>query len=350
MSTRRGRSDEPVRRRTSHQQPSERPMTVQRVFIPDPIHADGVAALRRHFDVYSAPNGDAQARRQAFQQADAVVVRNSAVDARLLDASPKLKVISKHGAGVDNIDIKRATDHGIVVANVPGANAGSVAEATVALMLATLRRVPEIHELVKDGRYGARFELQFEQLSGRTLGLVGIGNIGARVARMCGRGFDMRVLAYDPGLSAAEVAERGASKVDDLDRLLAEADVVSLHLPLTADTFHILDRKRLEQMKPTAIVVNAARGALIDEPALAEALHAGVIAGAGLDVLETEPPLLDGPILSAPNVVLSPHTAGNSVEAARRLAVSSAEIVIAALTGQKPPGLLNPEVWEARRR
>ncbi len=324
-------------------------MTAFRVFIPDPIHSDGVERLREHFVVAAPAAGDDSTRRHGIAEADAVIVRNIPVDAELLAAAPRLKVISKHGAGVDNIDMAAATRLGIVVANVPGGNAAAVAEATVALMLAALRRVPEVDGLVRNGRYAARFELAFEQLSGRTLGLIGIGNIGARVAAICNRGFGMRVLAYDPGLTPAEVEKRGAEKVDTLQALLSMSDAVSLHLPLTADTHHLIGRDQLRQMKSTAVLVNAARGPLIDERALAQALRDGVIAGAGLDVLEVEPPALDNPILAAPHVVLSPHTAGNTVEAARHLAVSAAEIVIATASGQKPASLLNPEVWERRR-
>ena len=287
-------------------------MTLPRVFIPDPIHADGIARLGAHFTVDAPDSKDDATRRQCFASADAVIVRNLGIDAALMDNSPRLKVIAKHGAGVDNIDIPAATARGIVVASVPGGNADAVAEATVAMMLAALRRVPEVHGLVTGGRYAARWELQFEQLLDRTLGLVGIGNIGARVARICAEGFRMRVLAYDPALPEAAVRERGAEKVEDLTKLLAASDAVSLHLPLTAETRHIIGRRELKAMKPTAVLVNAARGPLIDEAALAEALHDRQIAGAALDVFEVEPPSPDNPILNAPNVVLSPHTAGNT--------------------------------------
>ena len=321
-----------------------------RVFIPDPIHVDGVARLAERFVVDQPSAGDGDARHRRFAEADAVIVRNIAVDRTVLDAAPRLKVIAKHGAGVDNIDVAAATARGIVVANIPGGNADAVAEATVALMLAALRRVPEVHRLVVNGGYAARFAMQFGQLFGRTLGLVGIGNIGARVAQICAAGFRMRVLAYDPGLSAAAIAKRGADKVDDLASLLATADVVSLHLPLNERTRHLIGAAEIALMKPTAILVNAARGSLVDEAALAEALRENRIAGAGLDVLEVEPPAPDNPLLTLRNVVLSPHTAGNTVEAARQLALASADIVIAALTGRKPEGLLNGEVWERRRR
>ena len=225
-----------------------------------------------------------------------------------------------------------------------------MAEGAVALMLAALRRVPEVHALVASGRYSARWDLQYGQLWQKTLGLVGIGNIGARVARICARGFDMKVLAYDPSLTAAEVGERGAEKVDDLHRLLAAADAVSLHVPLTESTFHMIGRGEFAAMKPTAILVNTARGPLVDESALAAALAERRIAGAGIDVFEAEPPAADNPLLKAPNIVLSPHTAGSTVEAARYLSIASAEIAIAVLSGRQPSGLLNPDVWERRRQ
>ena len=325
-------------------------MTRSRVFIPDPVHADGIARLAPLFEVDAPSHQDDADRRKSFAAADAVIVRNLRIDAALMDACPKLKVIAKHGAGVDNIDIAAATARGIIVASVPGGNADAVAEATVALMLAAIRRVPRVHQLVTSGRYSARFTLQFEQLTERTLGLVGIGNIGARVAKICAGGFRMRILAYDPGLSADAVRERGAGKVEALGDLLAEADIVSLHLPLTAATHHIIGREQLAAMKPTAILVNAARGPLIDENALADALREGRIGGAGLDVFEVEPPSPRNPLLSVPNVVLSPHTAGNTVEAARFLSLASADIVIAALAGAKPASFLNPEVWDRRWR
>ena len=160
----------------------------------------------------------------------------------------------------------------------------------------------------------------------------------------------MRILAYDPGLSRADITARGAEKVKNLGALLAEADVASLHLPLTRETRHIIGREQLRLMKRSAILVNTARGPLIDEIALCEALNAEAISGAGLDVLESEPPAAGNPILSAPNVVLSPHTAGSTEEADRHLALAAAENVIAVIKGRRPKDLLNPEIWQRRRR
>ena len=324
-------------------------MSKPRVFIPHPIHADGIARLGEGFAV-DAPETESEAGFvRSFAEADALIVRNLKVDAERMDGAPRLKVIAKHGAGVDNIDIPAATARGIVVASVPGANADAVAEATVAMMLAALRRVPTVHAAVAEAHYEARWGLLFGQLLDGTLGLLGIGNIGARVARICSAGFRMRILAYDPGLSADAVAERGAEKVDDLHALLARCDVVSLHLPLSEATRHIIGAAELRAMKPTAVLVNAARGPLVDEAALAAALAAGEIAGAALDVFEVEPPTAASPILTAPNTVLSPHTAGNTVQTARALATASADIIIDVAAGRRPAHLLNPEVWTRRR-
>lgn len=324
-------------------------MTLPRILIPHPIHGDGLARLAGRFTIDAPAKFDEAKKREAFAAADAVIVRNLGIDAALMDASPKLRVIAKHGAGVDNIDIAAATARGVVVASVPGGNADAVAEAAVAMMLAAIRQVPKVHNLVASGQYAARWSLQYEQLLGRTLGLLGIGSIGARVARICSGGFRMKILAYDPGLSADQVRERGGEKVDDLHALLAQSDVVSLHLPYIPATHHVIDAAALRAMKPTAVLVNAARGPLVDEAALVEALNAGTIAGAALDVFETEPPPADAPIFTAKNIVLSPHTAGNTIDAARILACSSADIALAVFAGEKPAGFLNPEVWDKRR-
>ena len=325
-------------------------MDLPRAILPDPIHSDGIARLREHFLVEVFSDREQDMRLSAMMHADAVIVRNVPIGAELMDRCQRLKIISKHGAGVDNIDLGAASERGIVVTNVPGGNADAVAEGAVALMLATLRRVPEVHWQVASGNYSVRWHLRYAQLTKRTLGLVGIGKIGTRVAAICSGGFGMRILAYDPALSQAGVAARGAAKVESLDVLLAEADVVSLHLPLTRETHHLIGREELRRMKRSAILVNTARGPLIDEAALSEALAAGEISGAGLDVLEIEPPAADNPILSAPNVVLSPHTAGSTEEADRHLALAAAENAIAVISGRRPMDLLNPQIWQQRRR
>lgn len=310
-----------------------------------------MARLRASFEIVAPVTAlDEAGWRAEFARADAVIVRNFKVDARLIEASRRLRVISKHGAGYDNIDVAAASARGIVVANVPGGNAEAVAEGAVGLMLAVSRQVPQVHALVTQGGYAARWRLKLGQLTGKTLGIVGLGDIGSRVARICARGFGMRVIAFHPSLSAEETARRGATKVETLAALLAEADVVTLHAPMRPQNRHLIDAAALLRMKPDAILINTARGPLVDERALAEALNEGRIGGAGLDVFEIEPPAPDNPILSARNVVLSPHVSGNTVEALRALALASANIVINVFDDARPEGLLNPEIWDERRR
>lgn len=324
-------------------------MPLRVIAIPDPIHAAGIDRLKASFDVRVGSLNDREGQRRMIREADAVVIRNLKLDADLLHASPRLKLIAKHGVGVDNIDIDTATGLGIPVTNIPGGNAAAVAEGTVALMLAVLRRTPDVHRRMAAGETGLRWNLRFGQLTGRTLGLVGCGDIGSRVAAICAGGFSMRVLGYDPGRSASDLNRRGIEKVNRLELLLAEADVVSLHVPLTPETHHMIGARQLADMKQSAVLVNAARGALIDETALHEALLDGRIAGAALDVFEVEPPDASHPLLSLPNMVATPHTSGSTDDADQLLAVGCADIVAAVFADRRPATLINPEVWSRRR-
>jgi D-3-phosphoglycerate dehydrogenase len=261
-----------------------------------------------------------------------------------------LKVIGKHGVGVDNIDIAAATKAGIAVFNTPGANAVAVAEGAVALMLAVVKRIRAGHDLVASGRFAERGPWRAGDLSGKTLGLVGGGRIAGEVARIAGRGFGMRIRVYDPYVSAAQAEAMGARKIESLEAMLGEADIVSIHVPLTAETKGLIGRARIARMKPDAVLVNTARGGIVDEAALAEALATGRLSGAGIDVFENEPPANDNPLFKLPNVVLSPHVAGITEDSARKMAVGAAQGVVDVLQGRKPEALLNPEVWARRRR
>jgi len=318
------------------------------VVIPDPVHPDVFEALEARFRVMG---GDEFGRDQkkALAQADAVIPRSFKMPKEILEACPRLKVIARHGAGVDSVDMATASRLGIVVANVPGGNGKAVAEATVALMLGAIWRTPVAHEFVRSNQFERRWELHFEQRTDRVLGLVGLGNIGARIAHICGAGFDMKVLGYDPFVDRDRMAKIGVEKVDDLATLLRSADVVSLHLPLTAETHHLIGQDELKLMKKRAVLVNAARGKLVDGKALCCALQEGWIAGAGLDVFEVEPPLPDDPLLRAPNLVMTPHSASLSVEADRNVGLACADIVDRVFAGRQPETFINREVWAARR-
>jgi D-3-phosphoglycerate dehydrogenase len=317
--------------------------------IVDPIHPEGIAILAAAGEVVElfAPGVDAA---RAWAEADGLVVRTSPLPAARLGACTRLKVIGKHGVGVDNIDIAAATEAGIVVFNTPHANTLAVAEGAVALMLAVVKRIRAGHDIVASGRFAERGPWCVGDLSGKTLGLVGGGRIAAEVARICRNGFGMHILVYDPYAGEAQAAAMGAEKVHGLDAMLARADIVSIHAPLTGETRNLLGRGRLAHLKPGAILINTARGGIVDEAALADALAAGRLGGAGLDVFEEEPPPADHKLFGLANVVLSPHVAGITEDSARKMAVGAAQGVVDVLGGRRPEAMLNGEVWNRRRR
>lgn len=273
------------------------------------------------------------------------------VNADLIAACPQLLCVSTGGAGYDTVDVAACTAAGIAVVNQAGANANSVAEHTFALLLAVAKRIVEADNKLHHASGFSREDLMGDEIHGSTIGLVGLGEIGTRTARVA-KGFGLEVLAYDPLLKAECIRERGAEPVS-LDTLLQRSDVVSLHCPLNQQTRHLLGAEQFAAMKPGAIFVSTARGGIHDEAALYAALKSGHLRGAGLDVWDVEPPRQDAPLLSLPNVVASFHTAGVSHGGRRNVARSSAQQVAHMLRGERPPHLLNPEVWErfeARRR
>jgi D-3-phosphoglycerate dehydrogenase len=286
----------------------------------------------------------------ALKQADAIIVRAFKVTAAILDQAPRLVIVSKHGAGFETIDIEAASEHHILVSNTGAANAGSVAEYAVTLMLATLRKIPRMHQMVLDGRFKERISLVFGDLWGRTIGLIGYGNIGRIVARITAGGFSCRVIAYDPFIDAATMKADGVEKVEKLADLLAQADAVSIHTPLNAGTRGLIGAAELRLMKPSAVLVNTSRGAIIDQTALTAALKEGIIYGAGIDVFDPEPPTADHPLFAdIENVVLSPHLGGATLASRRQTALEAAESALSALSGTRPKFLLNPDEWERRR-
>lgn len=315
------------------------------VLVLDPIHEDGIARLAQSFRL-KLPGEMLSA--EDLGEAKAAVVRAFEVNGAWLSRTPNLRIVTKHGSGVDNIDIPAATAHGVMVANTPGgANSTAVAEGAVALMLAVLRKVREMDCLVRENRFDERWKLRLGDLTGGRLGLVGFGQIARVTARIGGAGFGMTVSAYDPFVSAEEMAKAGVTKVDDLIDLMASSDVISVHVPLSARTRHLIGARELAAMPHHAIIVNTSRGGLIHEPALAAALREGRIAGAGIDVFDVEPPPADDPLFALPNVVLSPHVAGVTNGSMRDMALNVARVVEEALSGQKPATLLNADALAA---
>ncbi len=262
----------------------------------------------------------------------------------LLARCPNLLCVSSTGAGFDTVDVDACTRAGIAVVSQIGANAPAVAEMAIGLMLAVSRRIVESDRKLRTQTGFSRESVMGHDIGGKTLGIVGLGHAGTRTAALA-RAFGMRVLAVDPFLSPEEIRARGAEPAE-LDTLVRVADVVSLHCPRDKDTLNLFDAARFAAMKPGAIFVSTARGGVHDETALADALRTGHLAGAGLDVWQQEPPPLDHPLLALDNVVATFHTAGVSHEGRHNVASMAAEQVVGMLRGEKPPRLVNPEVWE----
>lgn len=269
-----------------------------------------------------------------FAGAGGVLLRSGYATAELLDLLPDLRVVAVHGAGVDPVDLAACAARGVAVTNTPGANANAVAELAIALMLSLLRGIP-------DAAHRARAEKAWDaarhtggELRGRTLGLVGLGRIGARVATVA-RAFGARTLAHDPALADREIAARGAEPAG-FEALLAASDIISLHAPATPETHRMIDAAALARTRPGALLVNCARGSLVDESALADALRRGRLGGAALDVLDGEPPDPASPIYDAPNLVLTPHMAGSTRECLREIAAVAGADIVRVLDGEAP--------------
>jgi D-3-phosphoglycerate dehydrogenase len=264
------------------------------------------------------------------------------VGREFLTQCPQILVVSASGAGFDAIDVAACTEAGVIAVNQTGGNREAVGEHTLGMMLSLTKRIGETDKALRCGEIVDRIAYMGDDLYGKTVGIVGFGNTGTRVAELCSGLFAMTVLAYDPYVGANAMAAREARKVE-LDELLQTSDFVSLHCPLTAETTRMIGARALAQMKKGAFFLTAARGGIHDEAALYDALKSGQLAGAGVDVWEQEPPPMDHPLLTLPNVIASPHTAGVTHAARRRLALMAAEQLIDILRGGQPQRMLNAE-------
>ncbi len=319
---------------------------MDKVVVADPLDRSGLDLLRDGgADVVEALDGAALAR--SIAEADALLVRSrTRVDAGLLEAAPQLRVIGRVGIRVDNIDLDEATARGILVFNVPGANLLSAVEHTFALLLALARHVPAADAALKQGRWD-RKRFAGMELHGKTLGIIGLGRIGQRVAARA-RAFEMEVVAHDPFLRPDVTMRLGIEAVS-LSALLTRADVVSVHTPLTDQTRGLLGAAELARMRPGALLVNCARGGIVEEDALLEALESGSIGGAALDVFAEEPPT-DRALIDHPRVVATPHLGDQTREAQERASVEAAKMMLAALAGSLSLSAVNlPFSWDPQR-
>ena len=265
--------------------------------------------------------------------------------AELMARCPELLVMSTSGAGYDPVDVAACTAAGVLVVNQSGANAEAVAEHTIAMILSLTKNILQTDRSLRKERGVDRETFKGRNAQGRTVGIIGLGQVGRRVARLCGAGLEMRVLAYDPYLTEAECQARGAMPVA-LETLLAQADFVTLHCPLSAETRSLIGPRELALMQPDAFLINTARGGIVDESALAAALETQQVAGAGIDVWTVEPPLLEHPLLTFDNVIATYHTAGVTVDSRHTMAQWNAEQLVQIFQGHYPPRLVNPEAWE----
>ncbi|MFQ6018410.1 MAG: hydroxyacid dehydrogenase [Kiloniellaceae bacterium] len=308
---------------------------MKKVLIIQPIHEAGLNVLRREADLaYEVVTDLAGDHLKAkVKDADAIIVRTARLGAEAIEAARKLRIVSRHGVGYDNVDVAALTRRRIPLTVIGDVNAVTVAEHALYMMLTLARRGLGYDRAVRAGHFDIRETWATAELWRKKALILGLGRIGREVARRC-RGFDMEVLVYDPYIPRQAVANAGLRRVEALRAGLGDADYVTLHLPLTEETRNLIGRAELAAMKPTAFLVNTARGGVVDEGALQWALRSGEIAGAGLDTFVDEPPKPDDPLLQLDNVVLSPHCASLTAECAARMAIAAAENVVRGLEGK----------------
>jgi len=320
------------------------------VYVSGAVAGPVLAELKKHARVVVGYGPDAVAMEVALPEADGGLLRGEILTGDMIRRAPRLRVIARHGTGFDNVDVSVATENRIPVTVTPGVNASAVAEHVFALALAAARKITIFDQAIKRGDWYVRERWTGTELGGKRLGLVGFGAIGTAVARIA-RGFAMGVRVYDPNVRPEVVARGGATAVT-FDNLLDSSDLLSVHVPLTPATYHLLGRQELRRLPLGAIVINTSRGGVIDEDALFEVLNNGHLGGAGLDVFENESAGMTNAIAaegsglaSLPNVVMTPHIGGQTHEALQAVGAQAVQAIVEVFAGRRPGGLVNPEVY-----
>lgn len=305
---------------------------MKRVLVAETLEPAGIDMLRAHFSVDVRERTSEDELADLIPDYDGLMIKTyTRVSRKVVDRAGRLKVVARAGTGLDKVDVDYARGKGIVVRNTPAANVVSVAELVFGLMLSLARRIPRADAYVRGQSGWDRDQFTGTELAGKTIGIVGFGAIGRAVARRA-LAFDMRVVGFDPLVDAAAMHAAGADCAPTVEALLEQANVVTVHVPLLDSTRHLIDAPRIKLMPPGGVVINTARGGVVDEHALAAALRSGHLAGAGLDVFEQEPPTR-AELLGLPNVVLTPHIGAATAEALNRMTVQAAEIIIETLRG-----------------
>ena len=321
---------------------------MNKIVISHPLYQDGMALLEGKAEIVITNDGDSDRILDSLIDADAYILRIGKIDRKAIERCEKLKVITRPGVGYDSVDVQAATERGIPVVLCPAANARAVAEHTVALLLACAKNIVESVNETKAGNFGIRNRYAAVDIVDKMLVVLGFGNIGRQVAKLCAA-LDMKVGVFDPFVKRETAEEMGYVYFENMLDALAAADFVSLHMPSMPSTRGMIAAEQFKAMKPTAFFLNAARGDVVNEPALIAALKNGEIVGAGLDVLVEEPFPADHPFMTMPNVVLTPHMAAQSQETVSKLVTMAAEGTLAVLRGEKWPYVANPEVYDHPR-
>jgi len=308
------------------------------------LYQPGMDVLEGKADLIIPDNGDSSVIIEDLKKADGFILRIGKIDRAAIEACPKLKVITRPGVGVDNVDVAAATERGIPVVICPAANSHAVAEHTVALIFACAKNLVESDRETRAGNFAIRNKYAAVELAGRTLAVIGFGNIGKEVAHLA-LALGMRVVAYDPFVTASQAAALGCSYASDMLEAVSQADIVSLHMPSLSTTRDMVDKKFLGAMKPSAFLVNCARGDIVDEQALLQALKDKRIAAAAVDVLKTEPMDKNGPLMGLPNLIVTPHMAAQTQETTAKTVRMAAEGTLAILAGKRWEHVCNPEVY-----
>lgn len=302
------------------------------------------------FELVMALKEDEEVMKKLIADCEAVFSKTFFLNEGILKASTNLKVVAKHGVGIDNVvDLETATKLGLYVVNTPQANSDSVAEHTIAGMLAISQKTVKMHRATQEADFAAQDCGGMHEIGGKTLGIIGLGNIGRRVAKIAANGFGMKVLGYDPFTDKEQLPDY-IQYIENMDDIFKSADFVTLHLGATPSTIGMVGKKQFEMMKKTAVFMNLARGALMIEEALIEALNTGTIAGAVLDVFATEPVEADNPLLKMDNVLLSPHCSALTDESLARMSYDGARGIVEILKGKKPTWCLNYDAVNAKKK
>ncbi len=322
------------------------------IWLDSSLHPEALRMLRDGAELLGPfPKLDSPEAWSALAEADgAVMSSRPKCNGAWMDRAPRIRVLARSGIGYDNIDVDAATARGICVVNTPEAPTEPTAEQAITFILMLARRIKESDRALSEGRWLPRAELEGTEVVAKTLGVIGLGRIGGRVSEVFSRGLKMRVIAYDPYIPDDRFPARGAQKVSSLHELLGQADFVTVHCPATSETRGLANRDFFARMKRGSFFVNTARGAVMVEADLFQALKSGHLSAAALDVFEEEPTPSDNPLLRLPNVVVSPHAASNSVEGNWRMHTGAVTEALEILRNGRPRWLVNPEVWEHRRR